>query len=45
LPITYYFITVQARFRHTLEPIITILAVFLFQSATLRRKSPDAVPE
>jgi hypothetical protein len=45
LPVTYYFITVQARFRHTLEPIITILAVFLFQSATLRRKSPDAVPE
>lgn len=38
VPITYYFITVQARFRHPLEPIMTILAVFLFQSATKRRK-------
>jgi hypothetical protein len=37
-PLTYYFITVQARFRHPLEPIMTILAVFLFQSATKRRK-------
>jgi hypothetical protein len=37
LPITYYFITVQARFRSPLEPIMTILAVYLFQSATPRR--------
>jgi hypothetical protein len=36
-PLAYYFITVQARFRHPLEPIITILTVFLFQSATTRR--------
>ena len=34
LPLTYYFVTVQARFRHPLEPIMTILTVYLFQSAT-----------
>ncbi len=39
LPLVYYFVTVQARFRHPLEPIMTILAVFLFQSATPRRIS------
>jgi len=33
LPIPYYLITVHARFRHPLEPLICILAVFLFQSA------------
>ena len=38
VPLTYYFITVQARFRHPLEPVMTILAVFLFQSATKRQK-------
>ncbi|MDE3106253.1 MAG: hypothetical protein KGK08_13870 [Acidobacteriota bacterium] len=36
LPLPYYFVTVQARFRHPLEPLITILAVYLFQSATPR---------
>jgi 4-amino-4-deoxy-L-arabinose transferase-like glycosyltransferase len=36
LPLTYYFITVQARFRHPLEPLITILTVYLFQSAERR---------
>jgi hypothetical protein len=40
LPLTYYFVTVQARFRHPLEPIMTILTVFLFQSATPSR--PDS---
>ena len=39
LPLTYYFVTVQARFRHPLEPIMTILAVYLFQSATPSRTS------
>jgi 4-amino-4-deoxy-L-arabinose transferase-like glycosyltransferase len=39
VPFTYYFITVQARFRHPLEPIMTVLTVFLFQSATMRRKN------
>jgi len=38
LPVTYYFVTVEARFRHPLEPLIVILSVYLFQSAT-RRKS------
>lgn len=32
-PITYYLVTVQARFRHPLEPFICIFGVFLFQSA------------
>ena len=38
VPLTYYLITVQARFRHPLEPIMLILAVYLFQSATSRQK-------
>jgi hypothetical protein len=38
VPLTYYVITVQARFRHPLEPIMVILMVFLFQSATKRQK-------
>jgi 4-amino-4-deoxy-L-arabinose transferase-like glycosyltransferase len=33
IPFVYYFVFVQARFRNTLEPLITILAVYLFQSA------------
>jgi hypothetical protein len=33
LPMVYYFVTVQARFRHPLEPIMTVLIVYLFQSA------------
>jgi hypothetical protein len=45
LPLVYYFVTVQARFRHPLEPIMTILAVFLFQSATSRRTSPAPGPQ
>jgi hypothetical protein len=36
LPLPYYAVTVQARFRHPLEPLIAILTVFLFQSATSR---------
>ena len=39
LPLTYYFVTVQARFRHPLEPLLTILGVYLFQSATPSRTS------
>jgi hypothetical protein len=38
MPFAYYFITVQARFRHPLEPLITIFTVYLFRSATTRRK-------
>jgi 4-amino-4-deoxy-L-arabinose transferase-like glycosyltransferase len=37
LPLTYYFVTAGARFRHPLEPLIVILSVFLFQSAQPRR--------
>lgn len=36
LPVTYYFVTVHARFRHPLEPLIAILSVYLFQSAEKR---------
>lgn len=36
LPLPYYMVTVQARFRHTLEPLICVLGVFLFQSAKSR---------
>jgi 4-amino-4-deoxy-L-arabinose transferase-like glycosyltransferase len=33
LPIPYYLITVAARFRHPLEPLLCIFGVYLFQSA------------
>jgi 4-amino-4-deoxy-L-arabinose transferase-like glycosyltransferase len=33
LPMPYYIVTVHARFRHPLEPLIAILGVYLFQSA------------
>jgi 4-amino-4-deoxy-L-arabinose transferase-like glycosyltransferase len=33
LPLPYYAVTVHARFRHPLEPLICILGVYLFQSA------------
>lgn len=39
IPLTYYFVIAEARFRHPLEPLITILGVFLFQSATRRAKN------
>jgi hypothetical protein len=37
LPIPYYLVTVQARFRHPIEPLIAILAVYLFRSAQKHR--------
>ncbi|WP_446741665.1 ArnT family glycosyltransferase [Silvibacterium acidisoli] len=37
LPLTYYFVTVEARFRHPLEPLIVIFSVYLFQSATPKK--------
>lgn len=43
LPLPYYTVFVQARFRHPLEPIITILAVYLFQSATPRKAQPQTI--
>ena len=36
IPFVYYFVFVQARFRHPLEPLIAILGVYLFQSADKR---------
>ena len=33
VPIPYYLVTVQARFRHPMEPLIVILGVYLFRSA------------
>lgn len=42
LPLTYYFITVNARFRHPLEPLIAIFTVYLFQSAESRRRKEVA---
>jgi hypothetical protein len=35
-PLLYYAVTVQARFRHPLEPLICILAVYLFRSAAAK---------
>ncbi|HEX3939980.1 MAG TPA: hypothetical protein VHX11_00695 [Acidobacteriaceae bacterium] len=37
LPLVYYFVTVHARFRHPLEPLIAVLGVALFQAAEPRR--------
>ncbi|SNT32053.1 hypothetical protein SAMN05421770_107167 [Granulicella rosea] len=41
-PMIYYFVTVQARFRHPLEPLMTVLIVYLFQSAETRRQKVQA---
>jgi hypothetical protein len=38
VPTAYYIVTVQARFRHPMEPILTILAVYLFRSTTPRKQ-------
>jgi len=40
LPLVYYLVTVQARFRHPLEPVMTVLIVYLFQSAKPRSRVP-----
>ena len=37
IPLIYYAITVQARFRHPLEPLITIFSVYLFRNADRSR--------
>jgi hypothetical protein len=36
LPAAYYIVTAHARFRHPLEPLITLLGVYLFQQAERR---------
>jgi 4-amino-4-deoxy-L-arabinose transferase-like glycosyltransferase len=37
LPLPYYFVFVEARFRHPLEPLMAVLGVYLFQSAAARQ--------
>ncbi len=37
VPLVYYIVTVQPRFRHPIEPLIAVLAVYLFRSAEPRR--------
>jgi len=39
LPAAYYIVTAHARFRHPLEPLITLLGVFLFQQGRSRRST------
>ncbi len=36
VPVAYYLVTVQARFRHPIEPLIAILTVYLFRSTSPR---------
>jgi hypothetical protein len=44
IPVTYYFVSVGARFRHPLEPLIVILTVNLFASAKPSFASRDRKP-
>jgi hypothetical protein len=37
VPLPYYLVTVQARFRNPIEPLIAVLAVYLFRSAEKKR--------
>jgi len=39
VPLPYYLVTVQARFRHPIEPLIAILGVYLFRSTQPREKA------
>ncbi len=43
MPLPYYLVTVQARFRHPLEPLIAILGVYLFRSTRPRNKRIEVV--
>jgi hypothetical protein len=45
LPLTYYLVTVHARFRHPLEPLLCVFAVYLFQSADRTRTWSWQLPE
>jgi hypothetical protein len=45
LPLPYYLVTVQPRFRHPIEPLITILAVFLFRSTAARSPQPASLAD
>lgn len=42
VPLPYYLVTVQPRFRHPLEPLIAVLAVYLFRSAKASGGASDA---
>jgi hypothetical protein len=39
VPVPYYLLTVQARFRHPLEPLIAVLGVYLFRATEPQRKT------
>lgn len=39
VPLVYYGVTVQPRFRHPLEPLLTICAVYLFRSTERRERA------
>lgn len=41
MPVPYYIVTVQARFRHPIEPLIAILAVWLFRSTEAELQSVE----
>ncbi len=41
VPVPYYLVTVQPRFRHPLEPLIAVLAVYLFRSTERRSAKMD----
>jgi hypothetical protein len=41
VPIPYYLVTVQTRFRHPIEPLIAILGVYLFRSAVPRARREE----
>ena len=45
LPLVYYAVTVQPRFRHPLEPLIAICAVYLFRSTISRRSLRAGIPK
>jgi hypothetical protein len=45
LPLVYYVITVQARFRHPLEPLITVFSVYLFRNADRTRLFSFTAPQ
>jgi hypothetical protein len=42
VPIPYYLVTVQARFRHPIEPLIAILGVYLFRSVGQRASREES---
>jgi hypothetical protein len=44
MPIPYYLLTVQARFRHPIEPLIAVLAVYLFRSTEPKHANASQEP-